>query len=97
MKNLLILIIAIFAFCSCVENSQANIPKQECKKVTSNFGKTYNVVEIDSCEYLVKHNSVMDRSRKRDIISITHKGNCKYCQKCNREMVKNILTAIDYE
>lgn len=97
MKNLLILI-AIFALCSCVENSQVNIPNQECKKVTSNFGKTYNVVEIDSCEYLVKHNSVREHNGpKKDIISITHKGNCKYCQKRNREMVKNILTAIDYE
>ena len=93
MKNLLILI-AIFTFCSCVENSQANMPKQECKKVTSNFGKTYNVVNIDSCEYLVTHSNTY---YGYDVISITHKGNCKYCQKRNREMVKNILTAIDYE
>ena len=85
MKNLLILIIAIFALCSCVENSQANMPKQECKKVTSNFGKTYNVVEIDGCEYIVKHTLFTDEHEiKRDIISITHKGNCKYCQKRNR-------------
>lgn len=98
MKNLLILIIAIFAFCSCVENSQANMPKQEYKKVTSNFGKTYNVVEIDSCEYLVKHTLFTDEHGiKRDIISITHKGNCKYCRERNRQMIKDILTAIDYE
>lgn len=94
MKNLLILIIAIFALCGCVENSQVNIPKQECKKVTSNFGKTYNVIEIDSCEYLVKHSNTY---YGHDVISITHKGNCKYCRERNRQMIKDILTAIDYE
>ena len=85
MKNLLILIIAIFALCGCVESSQVNIPKQECKKVTSNFGKTYNVVEVDGCEYIVKHNPIRESGgSKRDIISITHKGNCKYCLERNK-------------
>lgn len=104
MKNLLILIITIFALCGCVENSQINtpnqkctqlnIPKRECNKVKSNFGKIYNVVEIDSCEYLVKHSNTY---YGHDVISITHKGNCKYCRERNRQMVKDILTAIDYE
>lgn len=98
MKKLLILIITIFSLFGCVENSQRNISKQKCDKVKSNFGVTYNVVEIDSCEYLIKHNPITDEHEiKRDIISITHKGNCKYCQKRNREMVKDILTSIDRE
>lgn len=95
MKNLLILIITIFILCSCVENNaQTRRSNQECNKVTSNFGKTYNIVEIDSCEYLVNHSNTY---YGHDVISITHKGNCKYCQKRSREMIKNILTAIDYE
>ena len=98
MKKLLLLIIAIFTLFGCVENSQRNISKKKCNKVTSNFGVTYNVIEVDSCEYLVKHTLFTDEhERERDIISITHKGNCKYCQKRNREMIKDILTSIDSE
>lgn len=85
MKNLLILIITIFALCGCV----VNIPRQECKHVTS---KTYNVVEIDSCEYLVKHKVVKCyNQRKKDVISVTHKGNCKYCQKRNKITIDSLV------
>lgn len=95
MKNLLILIITIFALCSCIENNtQTRRSNQECSKVTSNFGNTYNIVEIDSCEYLVKHSNT---HFGHDVISITHKGNCKYCRERNRQIIKDILTAIDYE
>lgn len=60
-----------------------------CEKTTtvySNKGHLpWRVVEIDSCEYILDH------------YMLAHKGNCKYCQERNRKMIKDILTAIDYE
>ena len=48
-------------------------------------GCIYSTVTIDSCEYIKMYSS------------LAHKGNCKYCQKRNRKMIKDILMAIDYE
>lgn len=59
-----------------------------CEKTTTVYSKSnlpWQVVEIDSCEYI------------KDGYRLAHKGNCKYCRERNREMVKDILTAIDYE
>lgn len=59
-----------------------------CEKTTTVYSKgnfPYDVVEIDSCEYI------------KSAYRLAHKGNCKYCRERNKEMIKDILTAIDYE
>jgi hypothetical protein len=60
-----------------------------CEKTTTVYSNKSNlpwdVVEIDSCEYI------------KDGYRLAHKGNCKYCRERNRKMIKDILTAIDYE
>lgn len=84
-------ILAVVLFCGCEQKNHV-VKRKEVRQVTSNYNTTYNVVEIDSCEYLVKHNLIRDDSgREKDIISITHKGNCRYCLERNKEMIENIL------
>lgn len=96
MKKTIFILLTIL-LCGCVPENGIKKPKAT-KQVSSNYNTTYNVVEIDSCEYLVKHNSIIDkREIKRDIISITHKGNCKYCQERNRKMIEEVLTTMNNE
>ena len=97
MRKIIFILLAAVLFCGCCEqrNDIGHVRKQkEVRQVTSNYNTTYNVVEIDSCEYLVNHS---DTYYGYDVISITHKGNCKYCRERNRQTIKDILTAIDYE
>lgn len=57
MKTLLLfLIAALFYCCESADNLNANgTPRRELYNVTSNFGDI-EVVEIDSCEYVIWHN-----------------------------------------
>lgn len=47
--------------------------------------KLYDVQVIDSCEYII---SFYDRSR-----TLTHKGNCKFCQLRNKQIVIDTVCA----
>lgn len=51
--------------------SCGNAPRTEKDSVLA-----YEVVEIDSCEYIL----IQSNSYRIDIKSIVHKGNCKYCE-----------------
>lgn len=87
-------ILTIILLCSCkqkngidyvVKPKPSAVKQKEVKQVTSNYNTTYNVVEVDGCEYIVKHNPIRESGgSERDIISITHKGNCKYCLERNK-------------
>lgn len=52
--------------------SCANAPRTETDSVLE-----YEVIEIDSCEYILVESQLRDW---RTISSIVHKGNCKYCE-----------------
>jgi len=45
----------------------------------------YDVIEIDSCEYII----VQSKTYGFDcfVTCITHKGNCKYCEKRNSPII----------
>lgn len=47
--------------------------------------KLYDVQVIDSCEYII---SFYDRCR-----TLTHKGNCKFCQLRNKQTVIDTVCA----
>lgn len=66
MRTIFILLLACF-FVSCDGVDDA-------KKLVNDTGVRYNVVVIDSCEYI--------RSIQYGIsyYSYAHKGNCKFCQ-----------------
>lgn len=51
----------------------------------------YDVIEIDSCEYIMASNPKPVAGRK--VISIAHKGNCKYCKERNSTEIKQKIDA----
>lgn len=51
----------------------------------------YDVIEIDSCEYIMASNPKLVAGRK--VISIAHKGNCKYCKERNSTESKQKIDA----
>lgn len=63
----LYLILIILIFSSCSNNNETVIKKDI----------TYEVVIIDSCEYLKRYNGYNLG------YSFTHKGNCKFCTERN--------------
>ena len=71
-----LLLVAVI-FCGCEEQTTTNT---EVKSINSLGSFPYNsnidelsIVEIDNCEYIV-----CNAYRNKDI-TITHKGNCKFC------------------
>lgn len=65
MKNL-ILILSIFIFGSCQNNSYK-------PKVSRTISKNYNIIIIDTCEYIEFDTGIFYQR----VYSVTHKGNCK--------------------
>lgn len=53
----------------------------------------YDVIEIDSCEYIMASNPKRVTGRK--VISIAHKGNCKYCKERNN--TEQINTSVEHK
>lgn len=53
----------------------------------------YDVIEIDSCEYIMASNPKRVAGRK--VISIAHKGNCKYCKERNN--TEQINTSVEHK
>jgi hypothetical protein len=60
-----IITISLFLFNSC----ESNVKETQLKD--RYIGSIFTVIEVVSCEYIY-HNS--------DIRTMSHKGNCKYCQ-----------------
>ncbi len=50
----------------------------------------YDVIEIDSCEYIMVQSETY---RLKKVISIAHKGNCKYCKERNSTEFKQKIDA----
>lgn len=53
----------------------------------------YDVIEIDSCEYIMASNPKRVAGRK--VTSIAHKGNCKYCKERNN--TEQINTSVEHK
>ena len=66
--NIYYLLLALmFVLMSCEEKSPS--------KTFENIA-TYDVMDIDSCEYIVYRSNAY----RSTIVGITHKGNCKFCE-----------------
>lgn len=50
----------------------------------------YDVIEIDSCEYIMVQSETY---RLKKVVSIAHKGNCKYCKERNSTEFKQKIDA----
>lgn len=63
--------LATLAIVSCEYRTEAEI--EEAKRLNG-----FNIVVIDSCEYLIKRES--KRSSHRGYGFFAHKGNCRFCK-----------------
>ena len=93
----LVLLLLILMLASCDE--QPIVPMNELEPVEANsvrrfhenpagefyYGVRYSIVVIDSCEYIFGEDSP-STGRLSDGIFLTHKGNCKFCQKRNAQL-----------
>lgn len=52
----------------------------------------YDVIEIDSCEYIMVQSEAY---RLKKVTSIAHKGNCKYCKERNN--TEQINTSVEHK
>lgn len=69
MKKLLLLALLAMIMVGCKD-------EEGREYATDERGYTYEVLVIDSCEYL------------RSAYQLAHKGNCKFCAERNKKMVK---------
>lgn len=72
MKKLLLLALLAMIMVGC-ENTTENT---EAPLGSNMFSQTYQTIIIDSCEYVSAYRR------------IAHKGNCRFCLKRNKKMVK---------
>lgn len=79
MKHLTsIILFTIFLFSSC---NKANIKEENTEYIFNELGHRFKIIEIDSCEYLF--------SKGAQRVAITHKGNCKFCEKRIKQKEQN--------
>lgn len=69
MKKILTLIFVVIAIIAC------DLPQTSDGIGRNSYGD-YNIVVIDSCEY-IEYNSGFGNNH---VYSLTHKGNCKFCK-----------------
>jgi hypothetical protein len=74
----LALIIALVAILTSCESPVKNVEH------TTQPNVGYNIVVIDSCEYIEVDYGIFDQR----IYSLTHKGNCKFCAERQRKMIR---------
>ena len=76
MKKLLILALLFSILCSFAnetDNSKTKYkPTDKNYKAIGTDGKSYNVIVIDSCEYVTR------------FYKLAHKGNCRFCKERNK-------------
>ena len=82
MERVLLIIVSFLFLISCDNRTEEQIwkdyqAKQEKARQDSIF-KGFDVIVIDSCEYLIKRESQSASQRGYGFMS--HKGNCKFCE-----------------
>lgn len=87
MKKVLLLFALLISLVSCDRRTEDEIRKEKIAELSEGF----NVVIIDSCEYLIKKDDVQVWNMGRGFGYMAHKGNCKFCEKRNkRSQDKNL-------
>lgn len=82
MKKFILLIMLAFVVASCKQDKVKITPQKEVSVVLPGQGASalsedgYKIVVIDSCEYIYAWFGAGNGGG-----SLTHKGNCKFCQK----------------
>lgn len=73
MKKIILLLIVITSMISCNEYNPDGSYKTDVS------GGDFNVVKIDSCEYI------------QQFYKLAHKGNCKYCAELRKQELKELI------
>jgi len=73
MKTLLIVLLCLSCLGGCEEKGKTQVKKD--------FAQNTKTVVIDGCEYLMYVDTAARSSRGYGYAGLTHKGNCKFCNK----------------
>lgn len=79
MKKIILLVFTILMMVGCVSEAE----REEIKRLNG-----FNVVVIDSCEYLKKS----DETGYFGYGYFAHKGNCRFCKERKQKELKKIVT-----
>lgn len=80
-KKILILLLCLFFLVSCEEK----LTEEELQTRQEKRYKGFDVIEIDSCEYLIKIVKYRNGNGSTAYGLMSHKGNCKYCEERNKK------------
>ena len=93
MKKALLILISVICLISCDSRTeeqrwkdyQAKKERARQDSITGAKFKGFRVIEIDSCEYLIKteKRGMGDCSTRAGFMS--HKGNCKFCEERRKQ------------
>lgn len=93
MGKILLIIVSIFCLVSCDNRTeeqrwkdyQAKKEKARQDSITEAKFKGFRVIEIDSCEYLIKKETTVGGHRGFGFGFMSHKGNCKFCEERHKQ------------
>lgn len=80
MKKIILLALTALMMAGCEYKTDAEI--EEAKRL---YG--FNIVVIDSCEYLVKTRAIVNQG----FGYFAHKGNCKFCAERRKQELKELV------
>jgi len=93
MKKALLILISVICLISCDSRTeeqrwkdyQAKKEKARQDSIMEAKFKGFRVIEIDSCEYLIKENYEAAGYRGYGFGLMAHKGNCKFCEERRKQ------------
>jgi hypothetical protein len=94
MGKILLIIVSIFCLVSCDyrteeqrwKDYQAKIEKARQDSIREARFKGFHVIEIDSCEYLIKKETMVGGGHRGFGFGfMSHKGNCKFCEERRKQ------------
>lgn len=83
MKSIMLLILATLIMVGCEYRSEAKI--EEAERLSG-----FNIIVIDSCEYLIKRESAYQAGYGY----FAHKGNCRFCQERRQKELERLTTEL---
>lgn len=83
MKKLILLALTALTMVGCEQKTDAEI--EEAKRLNG-----FNVVVIDSCEYLKKY----EASGYNGYGYFAHKGNCRFCKERRQNELEELVTKL---
>lgn len=93
MKKVILIVVSIFCFLSCDNRTeeqrwkdyQAKQEKAKKDSIAEAKFHGFRVIVIDSCEYLIKEKNYEYGYRGFGYGFMSHKGNCKFCEKRRKQ------------